>query len=70
MAAGCGLVLETCSFSGSATTGLAALRLGRKFIGIERDPAYFDLSVDRLRAEESNSTLQAARAGQLPLLGR
>jgi site-specific DNA-methyltransferase (adenine-specific) len=54
-------------FAGSATTGLAALRLGRRFIGIERDPKYFRLACDRLRAEEQGSTLQAARSGQEPL---
>lgn len=57
------------AFAGSGTTGVACLRLGRKFIGIEKDPKYFALACDRLRAEESGSTLQAARAGQLALLG-
>lgn len=56
-------------FTGSGTTGVACLRLGRKFIGIEKDPTYFALACERLRAEEQGSTLQAARAGQLPLLG-
>lgn len=56
-------------FAGSGTTGVACLRLGRKFIGIEKDPTYFALACERLRAEEQGSTLQAARAGQLPLLG-
>lgn len=56
-------------FCGSASTGVACLRLGRKFVGIEKDPAYFALACERLRAEEQGSTLQAARAGQLPLLG-
>lgn len=56
-------------FCGSASTGVACLRLGRKFIGIEKDPTYFALACERLRAEEQGSTLQAARAGQLPLLG-
>lgn len=56
-------------FAGSGTTGVACLRLGRKFVGIERDPKFFALACERLRAEENVSTLQAARAGQLPLLG-
>lgn len=56
-------------FAGSGTTGVACLRLGRKFIGIERDPTYFRLACDRLRAEEQDSTLQAARAGQVPMFG-
>lgn len=56
-------------FAGSGTTGVACLRLGRHFIGIEKDPKYFALAVERLRAEEQGSTLQASRAGQMPLLG-
>jgi len=55
------------AFAGSGTTGVAALRLDRRFVGIERDPRYFALAVERLRAEEAGSTLQAARAGQAPL---
>ncbi len=37
-------------FMGSGTTGVAALRQGRGFVGIERDPAYFALACERLRA--------------------
>lgn len=54
-------------FAGSGTTGVAALRLGRRFIGIEKDPRYFQLACERLRAEENGSTLQASRAGQTAL---
>lgn len=57
------------AFAGSATTGVACLRLGRKFIGIEKDPKYFNLACERLRAEENGSTLQASRAGQASLFG-
>ena len=35
-------------FMGSGTTGLAALDLGRKFIGIEMNKEYFELSKQRL----------------------
>jgi len=52
------------AFAGSGTTGVACLRLGRNFIGIERDEKYFALACERLRAEESGSTLTARRAGQ------
>lgn len=55
-------------FAGSGTTGVACLRLGRRFIGIEREPKYFDLACERLRAEERGSTLAASRAGQLSIL--
>jgi DNA modification methylase len=33
---------------GSGTTGVACLKLGRKFIGIEKRPDYFDLACARL----------------------
>jgi len=42
------LVLDP--FAGSGTTGVGALRHGRRFLGIERDPAYVDLARRRLRA--------------------
>lgn len=35
-------------FMGSATTGLACAKLGRRFIGIEKDKKYFDLACARL----------------------
>jgi len=38
-------------FMGSGTTGVAALRLGRKFIGIEIDETYFQIAVDRISKE-------------------
>ena len=38
-------------FMGSGTTGVAALSLGRKFIGIEIEPAYFDIACRRIEAE-------------------
>jgi site-specific DNA-methyltransferase (adenine-specific) len=44
------LVLDP--FSGSGTTGVAALRAGCRFLGVERDPAHVELAARRLRAEE------------------
>lgn len=44
-------------YMGSGTTGVAALQTGRNFIGIERDPAYFDIACRRIE--------QAAKQGQL-----
>jgi DNA modification methylase len=35
-------------FMGSGTTGVAAVKLGRKFIGIEREERYFDIAVRRI----------------------
>ena len=56
-------------FAGSGTTGAAALRLGRRAILIERDPTYAQLCRERLVAESDGSTLQARRAGQVPMFG-
>lgn len=36
-------------FMGSGTTGVACIKLGRKFIGIELDPDYFDIACQRIR---------------------
>ena len=36
---------------GSGTTGVACVNTNRKFIGIERDDKYFDISVKRIRSE-------------------
>lgn len=38
-------------FMGSGTTGVACLRLGRKFVGIEIEPRYFDVA--RARIEDA-----------------
>lgn len=38
-------------YMGSGTTGIAALRTGRRFVGIEKDPGIFQTAVDRIRAE-------------------
>lgn len=35
-------------FMGSGTTGVAAVQMGRQFIGIERDPDYFDIACRRI----------------------
>jgi site-specific DNA-methyltransferase (adenine-specific) len=48
-----GLVLDP--FSGSGTTGVAALRLGRRFLGIEQDPNWLGLARARLQAESDGA---------------
>jgi len=42
------VVLDSCM--GSGTTGVAAVNLDRRFIGIEQDEQYFDVSVNRIGA--------------------
>lgn len=37
-------------YSGSASTGVAAVRAGRRYIGIERDEKFFDLGCRRIAA--------------------
>ena len=41
-------------FSGSATTGVVAIRLNRRFIGIELSENYCQLAEDRLKSEVPN----------------
>jgi len=35
-------------FMGSGSTGVACAQMGRKFIGIELDPKYFDIACERI----------------------
>jgi DNA modification methylase len=37
-------------FMGSGTTGVAAIKSGRRFVGIEIDPTYFQIAVKRITA--------------------
>jgi site-specific DNA-methyltransferase (adenine-specific) len=47
------LVLDP--FSGSGTTGVAAVRAGCRYLGLERDREYLDLAARRLRAVEAGA---------------
>jgi site-specific DNA-methyltransferase (adenine-specific) len=50
-------------FMGSGTTGVACMRLGRKFIGIEIHEPFFDMAVARLRAAHAGPDMfSGARA--------
>jgi len=54
-------------FMGSGTTGVACAQLGRKFIGIERDPRYFSIACRRIEdAQRQGSLLDAADAPPQP----
>ena len=46
-------------FMGSGTTGVAAIQLGRKFIGIEREPKYFDIACKRIEQAHAQGQLFA-----------
>jgi DNA modification methylase len=44
-------------YMGSGTTGVAAVRLGRNFIGIERDAAHYKTACDRIAHELDGALL-------------
>jgi site-specific DNA-methyltransferase (adenine-specific) len=46
-------------FMGSGTTGVACANLGRKFIGIEIEPKYFDIACERIAAAYAQGRLFA-----------
>lgn len=56
-------------FCGSGTTGVACIRLGLRFIGIEREAKYAAVARERLEAECNGLTLNDARAEQGSLFG-
>jgi DNA modification methylase len=51
-------------FMGSGTTGVAAIQLGRSFIGIEREPKYFDIACQRIEQAVAQGRLFDAPAPQ------
>jgi len=44
-------------FMGSGTTGVAAVQMGRKFIGIEREPKYFEIACKRIEDAQRQGDL-------------
>jgi len=59
-------------FMGSGTTGVACVKLGRKFIGIEIDETYFDIACRRIEEAYRQPRLfdePAPKPVQLSLLG-
>ncbi len=44
-------------YMGSGTTGIAAVRLGRRFVGSEIEPKYFDLACRRIEATTKQTDL-------------
>lgn len=46
-------------FMGSGTTGVSCINLGRRFIGIEIEPRYFDISCERIAQAQKQQRLFA-----------
>ena len=44
-------------FMGSGTTGVAAVKMGKKFIGIEREQKYFDIACERIENAQRQENL-------------
>lgn len=44
-------------YMGSGTTGVACAQMGRKFIGIEREPRYFDIACKRIEQAHAQGRL-------------
>ena len=57
-----GVVLDP--FMGSGTTAVAALRLGRRFVGFEINPRYVAIARARLDAEMEMANPICSRVGQ------
>jgi hypothetical protein len=49
-------------FMGSGTTGVAAVQMQRDFIGIEREPSYFDIACRRIEDAQRQGQLFGAAA--------
>ena len=54
-------------FAGSGSTGIAALRDGRTFVGIELSDRIARQAVERIEADLQLTTRHASNAGQLGL---
>ena len=54
---GSGLVLDP--YMGSGSTGVACIRAGRPFVGVEINPDYFDIACQRIDDEQRQGRLMA-----------
>ena len=53
-------------FMGSGTTGLACVRLGKAFTGIERERKYFDIACERIARAQAQGQMFAPESAALP----
>ncbi len=53
-------------FMGSGTTGIACIRTGRRFIGVEKDPAHYATALARIQRELAQGDLFLPNTEQQP----
>jgi len=53
-------------FMGSGTTGVAAVQQGRKFVGIECEPKYFEIACERIERAYAQGQLIPHEAEKMP----
>jgi DNA modification methylase len=53
-------------FMGSGSTGVAAVKLGKRFIGIEREPKYFEIACRRIEQAYAQGDLFVAAPSAKP----
>jgi len=56
-------------YMGSGTTGVAAVQMGRQFIGIERDPRYFEIACKRIEEAQRITDMFVAQEAAAPVAG-
>jgi len=56
-------------FAGSGTSGVAAIQLGRKFLGFEIDPSDTEIANKRIEAARKGITVKELEQGQATLFG-
>ena len=49
-------------YMGSGTTGVAAVKMGRTFVGIEREPKYFEIACQRIEDAQRQASMFEAPA--------
>jgi DNA modification methylase len=51
---------------GSGTTGVACVKLGRNFIGIEKEPKYFEIAQRRIAEAQQQITMDFTTPEKAP----
>lgn len=55
-------------YMGSGTTGVAAIQMGRSFIGIEKEPKYFDIACRRIEQAQKQPDMFIEPVIQAPVM--